>query len=112
GHAGGADLVGELGGRTGGDGEPEARVHRHDHGEVQARVDDVGRIAIHGGDAIELDQIVAHHEVEAAAEDGPRPLERTPGDHVDRAGERRAGGVGRGRVRHLDARDVVEVEEA
>ena len=52
--------------------------------------------------------VVPHQEIDAVVEDRLRTFERAARNHVDRAGQRHAGRLGRGCVEDLDPRDVIE----
>ena len=93
------------------DREAEVPVHRHHPRKIRARPDLAALVAVERGALAERLVVVAHQEVDAAVEHGPRALERAARDEVHAAGECLARHVGRGRVRDLDARDVVEVEK-
>src|SRR5688500_2739808 len=59
------------------------------------------------GLAEEMPVIVPHHHEYAVIEHRPGAIEGAARDHVDRTGQRGAGQVRRGRVNHLQPRDVV-----
>ena len=71
-------------------------------------MDVAGRARLRPGLRVKIPGVVAHQDVDAVVEHRPGALERTPRHHVDAAGERRTLRLGRGGIRYLDAREVVD----
>ena len=101
----------KLGRGASGEREAEAAVHRCDVGKVEPRVDLARTLARGDGAGArglrEIQRMTARQQVGTHVQRRLGPLERGAGHHVDGAGERPAGRLRGGRVRDLDAREIV-----